>query len=483
MFPSHHLYVLAKNDSCFKVLSFASCWSARHSNQQTLKCLKPSTFLSRYKSSVAPASIPGVKCENNHVTWPKREFIELLSEEVKRVSLLSKSDTKGKRHKNIKHDFTQLAAGMERLVSFQTWDEVDAIGSKFKAIDPDRVKLNSNKDENNSENDQSDLKKETDFLSHISPFLKQAGYTEISQNEVKDLFLTYHKYENVELKVDIEDFDFLKVWVFGKSGSHQQKYVSFRKMTERKWKKFNSPSNYQNLTGLCHRRVVIAAKSKQSPNMIFKCFKDVPVGHFEALIPQAKIHIPWKQKWFWNIFLISSGVTFFFNFGLWLQSEHKFGFMLVSAVVMSFILYRTRMIYRNVRNRYNIQWKQMLYYKSTSNNSALAFEILNRARGQNFKKTILAYVAAMQASHRKGRGVTNEEIVGQCQAWFKKIEHNHPEREVGPIDMSVGISNLLNIGILSYDEDKLYEVDDVSTSLKKVKEELISACIEICDAS
>ncbi|XP_039264744.2 transmembrane protein 143-like isoform X1 [Styela clava] len=481
----HHFQAVFNKNACSSVrfTLLAPCWTTRHPNRINHN-LKQSSF--RYKSSVAPPSIPGVKCENNHVTWPKKQFVELLSEEVKRISLLSAGDAKGKRHKNLQHDFMHLAAGMERLVSFQTWDEVDAIGSKFKAIDPDRVKLEIDESENKNTDvdEETDLKKETDFLRHISTFLKQAGYSEISQNDVENLFLTYHRYENVELKVEIEEFDFLKVWVFGTSGSNQDKYVSFKKRTEKQWKKISSRNSYQKLTSLCHRRVVIAAKSKKSSNMIFKCFKDVPVGHFEALIPQAKIHIPWKQKWFWNIFLLSSGVTFFFNFGLWLQSEHKFGFMLVSAVVLSFILYRTNVIYRNVRNRYNIQWKQMLYYKSTSNNSALAFEILNRARGQNFKKTILAYVAALQAAHRnKGKGVSNKEIIGQCYAWFKKMEQNYPERGVGSIDMSVGISNLLNIGILSYNDKKLYEVTDVSTSLKKVKDELICACTEICDTS
>lgn len=43
----------------------------------------------------------------------------------------------------------------------------------------------------------------------------------------------------------------------------------------------------------------------------------------------------------------------------------------------------------------------MLYYKSTANNSALVMEILNLAKNQNFKKTLLAYFAALQVAQSK----------------------------------------------------------------------------------
>lgn len=393
---------------------------------------------------------------------------------------------KGKLQKNVKHDFVQLAGGVERLLALQSWDEVDVLADKFKLIDPDSIRPTPQQD--NQETVETaeilNLREQQDFLKQMAPYLKKAGYTEISQSDIKFLLSSFHTEEEIELKLNLEDFEFIRIWVFGKHGSPQKKTDSLKTMTEKQWKKLSAQYEYQPGTSLCHRRVVVAARSKKRDNMIFKCFKDVPVGHFEALIPQAKIHIPWRQKWFWNTILLASGFTFFINFGLWLQSDLKFGYLVVMVSVMSFIVYRTRIVYRNIRNRYAIMWKQMLYYKSTSNNSALAMELFHRARGQSFKKTMLAYVAALQvASRNKGAGMQSQQIEDQCFAWFEKIGKDFPDRQVGAIDLKVGISNLLGMGLLSHNENKTYEILDVASALKKVEQELVSLCHEVCDSS
>ena len=36
-----------------------------------------------------------------------------------------------------------------------------------------------------------------------------------------------------------------------------------------------------------HERVIVASRSKDSTNMILKGFKDIPLDHLEALLPEA----------------------------------------------------------------------------------------------------------------------------------------------------------------------------------------------------
>lgn len=138
------------------------------------------------------------KCGNDHITWPKTEFVELLSQDVNDLMVQRKltDEIPNKMDTSSRNMFQQLACAMERLISLQTFDDADTLVSRFKVIDPDRVKLEPSSVSNEETRD---CEKEMNFLIHLSPFLKQAGFSEIDKKEIEYLLSTHHVYDDIEV--------------------------------------------------------------------------------------------------------------------------------------------------------------------------------------------------------------------------------------------------------------------------------------------
>nr|CAB3267041.1 transmembrane protein 143-like [Phallusia mammillata] len=287
---------------------------------------------------------------------------------------------------------------------------------KFRCIDPDRaercVSVNYDTKEKlpAAKMSESSLLEEVTFMTQFAFFLNQAGYQEIPWHIVKECLKKRHKYGNIEVEVNHKDYAFLRFWVYGK------KKVTFEAG------EFQS----KNDTGMLYERVIVGARNKFSNNMILKGFKDIPEDHFESLLPEAKVQIPRWRKWILNVSLTSTFLIAFFNVWMTLMTNLKLDFIWVFLCFVGFIAVRSFAMYKNQRKSYILEWKNMLYYKSTANNAGLVMDTVNRSLERSLKEVLIVYGTALSLA-KSGDYITEAEITSAARHWLMALNDEHTE--------------------------------------------------------
>ncbi|CAK8674572.1 unnamed protein product [Clavelina lepadiformis] len=313
---------------------------------------------------------------------------------------------------------------------------------KFRSIDPDRPercttsvgvkyqKVDDFKDDLHS-------LEELCFMTHFAYVLKEAGYDEVPEEIVEKCLKTKHIYENIELEVDYKKYVFARFWVRGRKEVEENSTDSSTAL--------KSILGDEDAKRVLHERVLVASRSKNSSNMILKGFKDVPVDHFEALLPEAKVHIPRSRRWFLNFFLTATGITAFFNVGMSILTDFKLDVVWMLVLFSGLIAYRTMALYKSQRQKYILEWKKLLYFKSTANNSGLVLDVINKAHERSVKKALLVYGTALRLTQNVPT-ITETELTKAACHWLSDISKYDVTEDT--IDILSSFSLLESLGIL-----------------------------------
>lgn len=226
----------------------------------------------------------------------------------------------------LKHDFIAFSGVLENYMLLHDHKQAKALVNIYNNIDPD--KFHQNIDEKTDAEFSRMMEKS--FLSYFSYCLCQAGYTEVSQSAVDDILAAHFKYGDIELQVDAKDYAFMRFWIYGLTEIYYHNelwHPSRRRMDstttddhveyERKFQLTQKNKR------LAHKHVIVASRKKTSDGMCLKGFKDIPLGYFETLLPEAKIFVPRHRRYILNTFLTLTAATTFFNFGMTILNDYK----------------------------------------------------------------------------------------------------------------------------------------------------------------
>jgi len=159
----------------------------------------------------------------------------------------------------------------------------------YNNIDPD--KFHQNQDE---KTDPEFLKMmEKSFLSYFSYCLSQAGYYEVPKKALKEILDAHVKYGDIQLEANAEDYEYMRFWIYGLTEIYyefelwhpSQRYVKSNGNFEEYEEKYHPPEKNKRFA---HKHVIVASRRKDATAMNLKGYKDIPLGYFETLLPDAK---------------------------------------------------------------------------------------------------------------------------------------------------------------------------------------------------
>nr|XP_002126607.1 transmembrane protein 143 [Ciona intestinalis] len=334
------------------------------------------------------------------------------------------------------HHFITASHVLETYLLLRHHKGAKTLMHRFANIDPDRSEV----PEISSFTVQHEHSlEELSFMTQFAFTLKRAGYHEVHQDIIIECLKKQHKYGNIELSVNFEDYEFARFWIYGRNKILEQTSDS-----EYLWKAMFSDDNVKTRT--VHERVVVAARNRNSKNMILKGFKDVPVDHFETLLPEAKVQIPRGRRWFINFSLTTTAMIAFFNVGMTVLTDLKLGLVWMLSCFIGFITYRSYAMYKSQRNKYILAWKKMLYYKSTSNNRGLVMDAINKGHERSLKEALIVYGIALKLTQTK-TSVTQQEVTSAVRTWLASITGTQESSE-NLFSCSGAFSLLERLGVL-----------------------------------
>jgi len=310
----------------------------------------------------------------------------------------------------------------------------------FRCIDPDRKERSFNVVPDTAVNDiledSINSFEEQSFMSQFDYVLRKAGFHKVPDDIIKNCLKTQSKYGNIEIAVNLKDYKFLKFWVYGRKDSEHSREV--------RGVDHATIKNNKNDDEVLQERVIVAARSKSKNNMILKGFKDIAVGHYETLLPEAKILVPQKRRWFLNMLLSTTFVIAFVNIVMTLITDLKFHSAGLIICFMGFVVYKSLSLYDINRQKYTLEWKNLLYYRSTANNAGLVMDCMHRLHERLVKDAIIVYGMALILT-KSSETVSEDEIVHYAKMWLASLNGiNSNEFDFTP---SAAFSLLEQLGI------------------------------------
>ena len=359
--------------------------------------------------NVAFVSVPSDLAKPDSISMSRSALIRMLCDSFLKHDF--EADPMNAAAKKWPSDFLRACRALESYMLVRHNKIAKSLMYKFKLIDPDRKerRLHMFDDEceveDESSEDTSHFLVEQSFMTLFTYVLRKAGYLEVPQATVAECLKKRGKYGHIQLDVMQSDYEYIRFWVYGKK--------------EKNCKEEATKHKDQDVTVL-HERVIVAARSKTDRNMILKGFKDIAVGHYEILLPEAKVLLPRGRRWFLNTVLGMSFVVSFFDIVMFLLTDlklHRAGLMICFA---GFVVYKTRALYDSQRKKYMLEWKNWLYYRSTANNAGLVMDSINQLHQRTVKEVLIVYGIGLMLS-KSGMLVTEEEITNAAIQWLTLV--------------------------------------------------------------
>ncbi|XP_071959684.1 transmembrane protein 143-like [Antedon mediterranea] len=295
--------------------------------------------------------------------------------------------------------FEEFAVSLDNAIVNQYHSTLSELKSLFDPLNPDKDTISSR-----PVTRQERMDSEFWLLQKLSLVMEKANFHELPKHQVDEALAIHAAGEGVMVSVDTKNYDVLKYWALGKGTPVINKpwYNRLASSAFYRISKRTPPNPIEYF-----KRVVVAVRTKNSPTLMLKMFKEVPVTALEQLLPDGKIQMTKLDQGILAT-MISIGSLSIFVKSVSYLADLKVQWTLIAASVTGLLALNAFNSYKNRRTRYMVKLSHMLYYKNIANNRGLLTLLVDRAEDEALKEVLLVY--AFLLTQRNSSTLTSETL-------------------------------------------------------------------------
>jgi hypothetical protein len=244
------------------------------------------------------------------------------------------------------------------------------------------------------------------LLLELEYLFGKANFEKLSDVQIDEAVHAANTY-GLRVRLHPDQVEELSIWVRG------------LKMVERQRRDFRRPLRRRTVLIPVYRRLAVAFRLKDSPHLIMKLFKEIPIEDVQALMPHAEV----RMNPFDRLLLLGGGA------GTVGSTAAKVLTTVGSAAAMGKLLwvlilglgtlaFRTVMGYRRARSNRDSQRTRHLYYQNLNNNAGVIHSLTMMTAQEELKEALMAYAFCMAADDRNPIA-SKEDLKGRIETYLK----------------------------------------------------------------
>lgn len=314
---------------------------------------------------------------------------------------------------------------IKQILSFQFYQKLVDLKKLYQPFNPDRelIPEDSNTDA-------------ATCINALKQVLTAANYTELNREQIEYALLKTSPY-GLEVHIDFDHFEEVLLFYRGKSQSSIQ---------VRDWKRLFLKKKTVTLINYQRLFLLLRYKDQQhKPGIHLKLFKDILRPDLEMLFPESKIRMKLFDK-------IKLGVTggggtvggLLATIGKITAAVNPWTIVIAAAGFAMLIWRQVSKIFIQ-RTRYMVTLAQNLYFHNMDNNAGAISYLIDLARQEEIKETLLAYALLNLQSLD-----SQEQLDNACETWF-----NEQYGKMIDFDVKDALGKLQQLGLLNPAQEKL----------------------------
>ena len=315
---------------------------------------------------------------------------------------------------------------LEQILSFQFYRKLVEIKRYYQPFNPDSDLLLPADRESNVET----------CIDNLRELLTAANYTELNEQQIQYALQKTSPY-GLEVKLDFNDFEHVALFYRGKSKS---------RFEVRDWKRLYLKK--KSLSLVRYQRIFLVLQFKpghDKPGLHLKLFKDILRPDLEMLFPDCKLRMKMFDKI--KLMITGGGGTaggLFATIGKITAAVNPWTIFIAVAGFAALIWRQVSKVFVQ-KTRYMATLAQNLYFHNLDNNAGAITYLIDMARQEEIKETILAY--ALLTRHP---GLSQAQLDSACEDWFQ-----HQFDRAIDFDISDAVAKLRRFELLETDGDTL----------------------------
>lgn len=296
---------------------------------------------------------------------------------------------------------------LKQVISFQFQQKLVTLKKLYQPFNPDRELLLESKKK-------SDIKTCIHDIHHI---LTAANYTELNQQQIEYALQKTSPY-GLEIRIDFSAFSDINLFYRGKSS---------RQVQLRDWKTLYLKKKSVSLISYQRLFLLLRYKNQETkPGLHLKLFKDILRPDLEMLFPDCKIRMKAFDKI--KLAITGGGGTAGGLFATIGKITAAVSPWTIAIAIGGFALLIWRQLSKIFiqKTRYMATLAQNLYFHNLDNNAGAITYLVDMARQEEIKETVLAY-AMINLQEIKN----SDELDSACENWFEKTFKQQIDFDIG----------------------------------------------------
>jgi hypothetical protein len=290
----------------------------------------------------------------------------------------------------------------------------------------------------------------TRHLRELEYLFGKANFEKLSDVQIDEAVRAANTY-GLRVRLHPEQVEELSIWVRGLMAIERQR------------RDIRRPFRGRTVLVPVYRRLAVAFQLKDSPHVVLKLFKEIPIEDVQALMPHAEV----RMNPFDRLLLLGGGA------GTVGSTAAKVLTSVGSAAAMGRLLwvlilglgtlaFRTIMGYRRARSNRDSQRTRRLYYQNLNNNAGVIHSLTVMTAQEELKEALMAYVFCMAAGD--GNPIASkEDLKSRIETYLKE----RFDVEV-QFDISDALESLTRLGLWA-DQARL-RVIPASQAVERLRE-------------
>ena len=314
---------------------------------------------------------------------------------------------------------------LKQVMSFQFHQKLLTLKKLYQPFNPDRELI-----------DQNTATDASPCIDALCDVLTAANYTQLNREQLEYALQKTSPY-GLEIHIDFDQFEHVSLFYRGKSQTTIQL---------RDWKKLYLKK--KSITLINYQRLFLLLSYKndqQKPGIHLKLFKNILRPDLEMLFPESKIRMKLFDKL--KLGITGGGGTaggIFATIGKVTAAVSPWTIFIAIAGFAMLVWRQVSKVFIQ-RTRYMATLAQNLYFHNMDNNAGAISYLIDLARQEEIKETILAY-ALLNLQTIKDK----TELDNACEEWFKQQFD-----QVIDFDVQDAVDKLQRFDLLQSDHENL----------------------------
>lgn len=267
-----------------------------------------------------------------------------------------------------------VADALRQVVEQETGEFERELADLYAAFNPDRDTVPTREtDALRTRRGYAELAQRLDHL------MRKANFERLDDVQI-DAAVALANSHGLRVRLHPERIESLSIWVRG------------RATTEREVRTLRRPIRGEVRKFAVYRRLAVAARLRDDPNVVLKLFKDIPIADLEALLPHAEVTMSWFDRvriWGGGAGTLGTTATKLLSATATLAVLSKLLWVILFGLAT--LTVRTLLGYRRARINRDWQRTRHLYYQNLSNNAGVVHSVIDMIAQEELKEALLAY--------------------------------------------------------------------------------------------